>query len=58
MSKIEILLMISLCLAVLLSGYLTISHLMFGYSHTSYNAWIFGMNLALLLQMYDSFYHN
>lgn len=57
MFKIEIILMVVLCIAVILSGYLTIAHLMFGYSYTSYNAWIFGMNLALLLQMYDSFYH-
>lgn len=50
------LLMVVLCVAVILSGYMTVVHLIFGYSYTSYDAWIFGMNIALLLQMYDSAY--
>lgn len=47
-----------LCIAVLLSGYMTVVHLLYGISYTSYDSWIFGMNTALLLQMYDNFYHN
>lgn len=56
MKILDKILMVVLCISVLLSGYMTIAHLLWGYSYTSYDSWIFGMNLALLLQMYDASY--
>jgi hypothetical protein len=49
--------MIVLGIAVLISGYMTVAHLFFKLEYTSYDSWIFGMNLALLLQMYDNIYN-
>ena len=46
-----------LCLTVILSGYITFAHIFFGTEYSSYDSWIFGMNLALLIQLYDSIYH-
>lgn len=57
MFLLDKILMIVLCIAVLLSGYMTIMHLVFNVHYTSYDSWIFAMNLALLLSMYDNFYH-
>lgn len=54
MKTLDKILMAVLCVAVLISGYMTIAHLLWGVSYTSYDSWIFGMNLALLLQMYDA----
>lgn len=56
MKILDKILMATLCIAVLISGYMTVAHLVWGYSYTSYDSWIFGMNLALLLQMYDASY--
>ena len=39
---------------VALSGYFTLVRLLYGTRHTSYDAWIFGVNIALLLQIYDN----
>lgn len=50
---IEYVLMGSLLVSVLLSGYLTVVRLVYGTQHITYDSWIFGMNLALLLQLYD-----
>ena len=54
MLLLDRLLMIVLCIAVIISGYMTFMHIAYGSSYTSYDSWIFGMNLALLLQMYDN----
>ena len=54
MKALDKILMGVLCIAVLISGYMTIAHLLWGISYTSYDSWIFGMNIALLLQMYDA----
>ena len=50
---IESVLMGSLLVSVLLSGYHTVVRLVYGTQHITYDSWIFGMNLALLLQLYD-----
>lgn len=50
---IEYVLMASLFVSVLLSGYLTVARLFYGLGPIAYDPWIFGMNLALLLQLYD-----
>jgi hypothetical protein len=50
---IEYILMASLFVSVILSGYLTVARLFYGMGHITYDPWIFGMNLALLLQLYD-----
>lgn len=50
---VEYILMASLFVSVILSGYLTVARLFYGMGHITYDPWIFGMNLALLLQLYD-----
>jgi hypothetical protein len=50
---VEYILMASLFVSVLLSGYLTVARLFYGLGPIAYDPWIFGMNLALLLQLYD-----
>jgi hypothetical protein len=50
---VEYILMASLFVSVILSGYLTVARLFYGLGHITYDPWIFGMNLALLLQLYD-----
>ena len=47
-------LIILVSLVVLISGYMTVTHLLYGVNYTAYDNWIFGMNLALLLGMYDN----
>lgn len=49
--------MVVLGVAVLISGYMTLAHLFADLEYTSYDSWIFGMNLALLLQMYDNMFN-
>ena len=56
-SALDKALLFLLCLTVILSGYITFSHIFFGIEYSSYDSWIFGMNLALLIQLYDSIYH-
>jgi hypothetical protein len=50
---IEYALVASLLVTVLLSGYMTVVRLFYGTQHVAYDSWIFGMGLALLLQLYD-----
>lgn len=50
---IEYILMAALFVSVVLSGYLTVARLFYGLGPIAYDPWIFGMNLALLLQLYD-----
>jgi hypothetical protein len=50
---VEYILMASLFTSVVLSAYLTVARLFYGLGHITYDPWIFGMNLALLLQVYD-----
>ena len=40
--------------SVLISGYLTVLRVVYGVRHLTYDAWIFGVNIALLLQVYDN----
>jgi len=47
-------LFVLITLVVIISGYMTMTHIVYGYTYTSYDNWIFGMNLALLLGMYDN----
>lgn len=47
-------LFVLITLVVIISGYMTMMHIVYGYNYTSYDNWIFGMNLALLLGMYDN----
>jgi len=56
-SFLDKVLLVVLGIAVIISGYMTVAHLTFNYEYTSYDSWIFGMNLALLLQMYDNIYN-
>ena len=53
-SVIEYILLCSMFVSVLISGYLTILRIVYGVRHLSNDAWIFGMNTALLLQVYDN----
>ena len=53
-STLEYVLIAALLVVVALSGYFTLVRLFYGTRHTSYDAWIFGVNIALLLQIYDN----
>jgi len=53
-STLEYVLIAALLVVVALSGYFTLVRLLYGTRHTSYDAWIFGVNIALLLQIYDN----
>jgi len=50
----DTILFISVLVTVLISGYMTYLRLAYHVVHTSYDAWLFGMNLALLIQIYDA----
>ena len=54
LSTLEYVLIAALLVVVALSGYFTLVRLVYGARHTSYDAWIFGVNIALLLQIYDN----
>ena len=54
LSLIEYILIGSLLTSVLVSGYLTFVRLVYGIRYISYDAWIFGMNLAMILQIYEN----
>ena len=41
-------------IVIVISGYLTIIRLVYGKQYICYDAWVFGTNTALLLQMYDN----
>ena len=53
-STIEYILLFSMFVSVLISGYLTVLRVVYGVRHLTYDAWIFGVNIALLLQVYDN----
>jgi uncharacterized membrane protein len=53
-STVEYILLISMFVSVLISGYLTVMRVVYGKRHLTYDAWIFGVNIALLLQVYDN----
>jgi hypothetical protein len=54
LSVIEYILILAMLTAIVLSGYLTIVRLIYGKQYICYDAWVFGTNTALLLQMYDN----
>ena len=54
LSIIEYILILAMLTAIVLSGYLTIVRLIYGKQYICYDAWVFGTNTALLLQMYDN----
>jgi uncharacterized membrane protein len=53
-STVEYILLFSMFVSVLISGYLTVMRVVYGTRHLTYDAWIFGVNIALLLQVYDN----
>ena len=54
LSVIEYILILAMLTAIVLTGYLTIVRLIYGKQYICYDAWVFGTNTALLLQMYDN----
>ena len=50
---IDTILITAIIITIIISGYMTFVRLAYGTVHTSYDAWLFGMNLALLLQIMD-----
>jgi hypothetical protein len=54
LSLIEYILIFAMLVVIVLSGYLTIIRLVYGKQYICYDAWVFGTNTALLLQMYDN----
>jgi hypothetical protein len=54
LTPIEYVLIGSLMVSILISGYLTFMRVVYGVHHVTYDSWIFGMNLALLLNIHDS----
>jgi uncharacterized membrane protein YqhA len=50
---IDMILITAIIVTIIISGYMTFVRLAYGTVHTSYDAWLFGMNLALLLQIMD-----
>ena len=57
LTPIEYVLIGSLMVSILISGYLTFMRVVYGVYHINYDSWIFGMNLALLLNIHDSSSH-
>lgn len=58
LTPIEYVLIGSLMISILIAGYLTFMRVIYGIHHITYDSWIFGMNLALLLTIHDSSYKN
>jgi hypothetical protein len=56
LTPIEYILIGSLMVSILIAGYLTFMRVIYGIHHITYDSWIFGMNLALLLTIHDSSY--
>jgi hypothetical protein len=54
LTPIEYVLIGSLMVSILISGYLTFTRVIYGIHHITYDSWILGMNLALLLTIHDS----
>jgi len=57
LTPIEYVLIGSLMVSILIAGYLTFMRVVYGIHHITYDSWIFGMNLALLLNIHDSSSH-
>lgn len=51
---LDILLLTSMFITVIISGWLTYVRIMYNIKHVSYDSWIFGMNLAMLLNYFDT----
>ena len=56
LSLLEYVLIGAMLVSIVISGYLVVIRLVYGVQHICYDAWIFGTNIALLLQIYDN--HN
>jgi len=55
LSPIEYILIGSLIVSILISGYMTLVRVIYDIHYITYDSWIFGMNLALLLTIHDSY---
>jgi len=56
LTTLEYVLIGSLMTSILISGYLTFLRVVYGIHHVTYDSWIFGMNIALLLTIHDNHY--
>ena len=56
LSLLEYVLIGAMMVSILISGFLVVIRILYGVQHICYDAWIFGTNIALLLQIYDN--HN
>jgi len=54
LTPIEYILIGSLLISILISGYLTFVRVVYGIEHITYDSWIFGMNLAMILTIHDA----
>jgi hypothetical protein len=54
LSLLEYVLIAAMVVSIVISGYLVVIRLVYGVHHICYDAWIFGTNIALLLQIYDN----
>ena len=54
LTLLEYILIASMIISILIAGYLTFNRIVYGVQYVCYDAWIFGMNLALLLQIHDN----
>ena len=54
LTLLEYILIASMTISILIAGYLTFNRIVYGVQYVCYDAWIFGMNLALLLQIHDN----
>lgn len=50
---LDIILFTSMFITVIVSGWLTYIRIAYNVQHVSYDSWIFGMNLAMLLNYFD-----
>lgn len=51
LSLLEYVLIGAMLVSIVISGYLVVIRLVYGVQHICYDAWIFGTNIALLLQI-------
>jgi len=54
LSILEYILIGAMIVSIVISGYLVLIRVLYGVQHICYDAWIFGTNIALLLQIYDN----
>jgi len=54
LSLLEYILIAAMMVSIVISGYLVVIRVLYGVQHICYDAWIFGTNIALLLQIYDN----